>query len=153
MAESKIMFSWKAGFGLFHADAQLVGEEILSIGESATAQQVLEKGRDDSTELHKCFEWRDDVAAEKYRLDQAKMVLRQLVFTRSEEQMKEKKPEIRVFHVTEQSKVGEYKPLPMIIKNDDEYQKLLQMAYAELHAFKIKYQHLQELDYILSLIP
>jgi hypothetical protein len=148
------MFSWKNGFGMFHANAQLVGEEILSIGESATAQQVLDKGRDYNTELHKCFEWNNDIAAEKYRLDQARSVLRNLVFTRSDDQVKEDKPEIRVFHVTEQQAKGcEYKPLPTIIKNDNEYQKLLQRAYAELHAFKIKYQHLQELDYILSLIP
>ena len=101
------MFSWKNGFGMFHANAQLVGEQILSIGESATAQQVLDKGRDDNTELHKCFEWNNDIAAEKYRLDQARSVLRNLVFTRSDDQVKEDRPEM----------------------------------------------HLQELDYILSLIP
>lgn len=151
--EVKVRAAWKAGFGLFHADAQTVAEEILSIGEEATPQQILDKGRDESTELHKCFEWDDNEAAEKYRLYQARLVVRHLVFVRTEEQKQEKAPEIRVFHKTEMSEGSGYKPLVRIVKNEDEYQNMLKLAYAELHAIKVKYQNLQELDYILSLIP
>ena len=65
--------SWKTGFGsLFRADAQLVSNEIMSIGDTATPAQIVDMARDSSTELHKCFEWNDTVAAEKYRLEQAR---------------------------------------------------------------------------------
>ena len=50
------------------ADAQLVADEIMSIGDAATPQQIVEKARDEATELHKCFTWDDRIAAEKYRL-------------------------------------------------------------------------------------
>ena len=147
----KILASWKAGVGIFHADAQTVAEEILSIGEEASAAQILDKARDEATELHKCFEWDDTAAAEKYRLVQARNITANLVIRRTEEEVKENKPEIRIFHKTEAS--SGYKPIQVIVKHEDEYENLLKRAYAELHAFKIKYQNLQELDYILSLIP
>lgn len=150
--DTKIRAAWKAGFGLFHADAQTVAEEILSIGEEATPQQILEKGRDENTELHKCFEWDDTIAAEKFRLQQAREIVHCLVFVRTEEQKKEADPEIRVFHKTETVTGSGYKPLVRIVKDEDEYKKMLKLAYAELHALKVKYSNLKELDYIWSLI-
>lgn len=150
MAE-KVLASWKSGFGFYKADAQTVAEEILSIGEEATSEQILDKARDTSTELHKCFEWDDSVAAEKYRLVQVRYLTSNLVIRRTEEQVAADTPEIRVFHKT--AATGGYKPLQVIIQREDEYQALLDRAYAELHALKVKYQNLQELDYILSLIP
>lgn len=146
----RIVASWKSGFGIFKADAQKVAEEILSIGEEATTEQIIEKGRDENTELHKCFEWDDSVAAEKWRLVQARKICETLVIRREPEAPKEA-PEIRVFHKTEST--GGYKPIHTIIQHEDEYQKLLQRAFAEFHALKLKYQHLQELDYITSIIP
>lgn len=152
---TKVVGVWKAGFGLFHADAQLVAEEIASLGDEVngvTKQQIVDYARDEDTELHKCFEWDDSIAAEKYRLKQANDILCHIVIKRTEEQIEQKMPEIRVFHKTDLKPDTGYKPIQYIVKNDDEYQKMLQMAYAELHAFKQKYKNLKELDYILELI-
>ena len=145
-----IVATWKSGLGLFKADPQKVAEEIIAIGDEATPAQILEKGRSEETELHKCFEWNDSIAAEKYRLSQARKICEVLVIQRLPDAPKEA-PEIRIFHKTENT--GGYKPINRIVQNDDEYQKLLQRAFAEFHALKIKYQNLQELDYITSLIP
>jgi hypothetical protein len=147
----KVLATWKAGMGLFKADAQRCAEEILSIGEEATAKQIVDKARNTTTELHKCFEWNDATAAEKYRIEQARDLVANLVIVRTQEQVERNEPEIRVFHKpTSQSG---YKPIQVIIQNKDEYQELLKRAYAELTAFKMKYANLQELDYILRLIP
>ena len=149
----KILATWKAGMSsLYHgADPQACAEEILEIGEEAKAEQIVEKARDERTELHKCFEWDDRKAAENYRIVQAVKLTSNLVIVRSEEQIERQEPEIRVFHKPTSS--SGYKPISVIIQNKDEYQELLKRAYAELHAFKVKYSSLQELDYILSLIP
>ena len=152
---TKVVGVWKAGFGLYHANAQLVAEEIMSIDSDIngiTKQQIVDKARDEDTELHKCFEWNDSVAAERYRLVQAGSVLHHIVIKRTEEQIEQNMPEIRFFHKTDLKPDSGYKPISYIVKNNDEYQKMLQMAYAELHAFKQKYKNLQELDYILKLI-
>lgn len=152
MAE-KILATWRAGMsGLYHgADAQRCAEEILEIGEEAKAEQIVNKARDENTELHKCFEWDDRKAAENYRIVQAVKLTANLVIVRNEEQIEKQEPEIRVFH--KPTATSGYKPISVIIQNKDEYQELLKRAYAELHAFKQKYASLQELDYILSLIP
>ena len=37
-------------------DPQKVAEEIMGIGESATPRQIVDRARDEKSELHKCFE-------------------------------------------------------------------------------------------------
>lgn len=130
------------------ADAQKVTDEILSIGDEATPDQIIEKAKDENSELHKCFDWNDTEAAAKWRLHQARNIVGCLIIRR--EKVEENTPEIRVFHKVENG-VG-YRPATYVFTRSDEHAKLLQRAYAELQAFKRKYSNLQELDYILRLI-
>ena len=136
-----VQATWKIP-GFYKADANLVAEEIYAIGEEATPEQVLEKARDENSELHKCFEWDDSIAAEKYRLVQARQVLRFVVVRN--EPPEEEKPPIRVFFKPKGS--AGYKPTEIIIKQKDEYQALLEQAMIELQAFKAKYACLSELE-------
>lgn len=73
-----IFAAWKSG-SRYSADAQKVAEEIYSIGESATTAQILDKARDDKSELHKCFEWDDTKAAKSWRMQQARHLVCNLV--------------------------------------------------------------------------
>lgn len=137
----------KIGKAFYNADAQKVAEEIMSIGPEVKPQQIVEKARDKSTELHKCFTWDNKTAADKWRLHEARNVVCCLVIHREPEQ--QDKPEIRYFHKNDYSG---YKPSQFVFTHADEREKLLQAAYADLQAFKRKYESLQELDYILQLI-
>lgn len=138
----------KIGEAIYNADAQKVAEEILSIGPEAKPRQIVEKARDEATELHKCFDWDDTIAAEKWRIQQARHVTSCLVIHR--EEVRENTPEIRYFHVTDK---GGYKTTEYIYKRPDEYKRLLQNAYADLEAFKRKYKNLQELDWLIAQFP
>ena len=71
-------YHWKNG--RCKGNAQKVGERIAAMGKP-TAREVLEDGRKKTSPLHECFEWNDGVAAEKYRLDQARGILMELVIT------------------------------------------------------------------------
>lgn len=42
----------------------------------ATAGRLVELARDESSEIHDCFEWRDEVAAERFRMHQARTYIR-----------------------------------------------------------------------------
>lgn len=137
--------SWRMS-GIFKADANKVYHEIKSMGEEVTPNMILDKAKDPGTELHKCFEWDNTVAAEKWRLHQARNITVQLVILQKEPE----KPPIRIFSKSETTSA--YKETVKIVQNNDEYKKLLSMAYAELKEFKRKYASLKELDYILSLI-
>lgn len=129
-------------------DPQAVADEIISIGDEATPQQIVDKARDESTTLHRCFIWDDYKAAELYRLAQARTIVCNLVIKRPESE--EEQPKVRYFYKTESSQG--YKPSTYIFHVPDEYEKLLKQAYAELHAFKQKYNSLKELEQILELI-
>ena len=130
-------------------DAQTVAEEINGIGDNVTPKQIVDRARDESSELHKCFTWDDAIAAEKYRLTEARQIIRCLVKEKSPDDNKDAPP-IRVFYKTDN---GEgYKSTQFIIKREDEYQALLARAMDELRSFKRKYAMLEELHEIFDLI-
>ena len=128
--------------GYYKADAQKVAEEI-GFGKF-TPMEVLEKAKDETTELHKCFEWNDSIAAEKYRLEQAKNIIRMLVY---EKETKEQAV-VRYYAKTETKHV--YQPTKQFLVQEDEYQGLLRRALAELESFKNKYHTLTELENIFE---
>ena len=128
--------------GYYKADAQKVAEEI-GFGKF-TPMEVLEKAKNETTELHKCFEWNDSIAAEKYRLEQAKNIIRMLVY---EKETKEQQV-VRYYAKTETKHV--YQPTKQFLVQEDEYQGLLRRALAELEAFKNKYHALTELEGIFE---
>lgn len=130
--------------GIYDADAQKVAEEIG--GGKVTPQEVLEKAKNEDSELHKCFEWDDSVAAEKYRLQQAGNILRMIVYQSGE---KDACP-VRVFQITTERNT--YQPTRLFIEQQDEYQNLLKRAKNELESFKRKYKALSELEQVFKAI-
>ena len=146
-----IVAKWSATGTRFGADAQRCYEEIMEICddiESASPQAILEKARDETTELHRCFTWDDSIAAEKWRINEARLVTRQLVI--KEVEVPKDRPEIRLFYKTDNE--SGYKPTHIIVQQEDEYKQLLARAYSELRAFKRKYSMLEELQEIFELI-
>lgn len=145
-----IIAEWKPEVAFIYKgiSPQKVTEEIMAIGEDATPGQILSKARDDSTELHRCFTWDNTIAAEKWRLQEARQVVCSLIIR--QETVTPDKPPVRIFHKNETG--SGYKSAPLLFKVEEEYQKLLQAALAELQAFKRKYARLSELEDILALI-
>ena len=134
---------WKVK-GIFKADAQKCYEEI---GDGdCTPQDILNKARDENSELHKCFEWDDSIAAEKYRLSQARQVIQFLVIVPK----KEEDTPTRVFQISSERTV--YKPTRTFLTNQDEYQSLLNRAKAELVAIRNRYEQLAELETVFDAI-
>ena len=133
---------WSSGFGESKykgISAVKVYDEIVSIGDSATPEQIVEKARDESTELHKCFTWDDADAAEKWRKQEARQIRHFLVIR---DETDTAQPELRAFHFNAS---GEgYKTAERVFKNPDEYSMLLKRAYAELHAFAEKYRRFKD---------
>lgn len=79
----KTIFQFRDGCHL-SGDAQVVGERLESIKakrNALTPELVLEDARQKKSPLHQFFEWDDDVAAEKYRLDQAGHLIRSVQVT------------------------------------------------------------------------
>jgi len=138
--------------GLFKADANKCYEEIRQIGDEVKPEQVLNKAKDENSELHKCFDWNDSSAAEKFRLIQARDVINHLIVIKRDEDEEKEPVQFRVMMKNERTHDSGYKQTIVMVKDEDEYRKLLEQAYAELHSFKQKYSCLSELAEILALI-
>ena len=135
---------WKIK-GVIKADAAKVYKEIGT--KDITPESVLEKARDEDTELHKCFEWDDTIAAEKYRLQQARQIIQLLVTVPD----KKEEPPKRVFQVS--SEKNTYQPIKFFMKNEEEATILLNRAIEELRAFQKRYSSLKgDLEQVFAAI-
>jgi len=136
----------KWGFMQFKADPQKVWNELQDIGKEYTPQDVLNYARNPQTELHKCFEWDDTIAAEKWRKQQARWVCNSLVVTVIEEE----RPQVtfRVIQHDTEDKI--YRPVVLTVQNEDQYGRLLDMAKRELKAFKDRYAEIVELRNVIE---
>lgn len=139
------MIVWRFS-DMYKADAEKVSKEIESI-QNATPKNILEFARNEESELHKCFEWDDTIAAEKYRLQQARQIVCNIIY---QEDSKEESAKLRVFY--SQSSTNTYQPTKVLIRNENTYKELLMQAKSELRAFKNKYRMLTELEDIFELI-
>lgn len=138
---------WKIK-GLFKADAEQVYNEITSIGEEVSPQEIVDMAADPNTELHKCFTWDDTDAANKWRKQEARMVSCNLVVKYTDK--KGNSENLRVLVQAERGR--SYTPVTLITRNDDAYAETLRRAKAELSVFKKKYQQVRELEEIIALI-
>lgn len=130
--------------------AQVAGEvfERLANSEAGlTPATLLDASRDESAPLHCEFEWRDDVAAEKYRLGQSQCLIQDL---RTTIVRKEGKAEqIRAFVCTGERK-SEYVPLDVALGRDDWKSNLLNQARKDAEYFVAKYRQLEELSGVVA---
>lgn len=149
--KENIVAEWRVQ-GLIKADPQKVYEELREICEDVgevKPDQIVEVAKDENCELHKCFTWNNEEAAEKWRIHQAVQITSNLIFKRERADDGDIKPAVRILNKTDN---GGYKLPERVFKVQTEYEALLQRALAELRAFKAKYSALHELDYILELI-
>lgn len=133
---------------LFKADANKCANEIMSLGEDVSPAQIVEYARKPNAELHRCFTWNDAEAANKYRIFEARQVVCNLIIRKEKGEKQEPTP-IRLFHKIEN---GHYKPLTLIVQNEDEYESLLRQCKEALQSLKRKYSSLSEYQEIWDLI-
>ena len=128
-------------------DATKCYQECQTLSE-ITPENVLNLARDESTELHKCFEFDDAVAGEKYRLIQARDIIRHFVIKHTNEKGEEQN--IRTFQIT--TETNHYQETRVIMRNPEEYAALLSRAKEELRNVKRRYKTLSELEEVFEAI-
>lgn len=113
---------------------------------------VVAFAEDPDTELHKHFIWDDTAAAQQYRLEQARRVIRVHV-TLIRGQEKEEPVEVRAY-VSLPKDRGElgYRSIEDVMSDDELRQQMLDDAYAEMSVFAQKYRVLKELSPVIGAI-
>lgn len=132
-------YSWKnTGFS---ANAQLVGEELEKL-ESAgelTADEVLEFAKNNpDSETYKCFEWNDSVAGEKYRRYQASHIMTSISVTIKSEPKETQRVYLNIKSSIDNSR--KFKNVKEVLKNDKEYQQVLDNAKQAFIRTKEQYE-------------
>lgn len=155
MVQLKAM--WEPGSKLVArgTDAQKVADEVFSISDTPTTDEIVEMASNPETESYKLFDWDDSVAGPKWRKEQARLVMRVLkVEFIHDETMDEQKKEftpVRLFYGNPVEDKG-FVAITTIMENKDMYQQLLERAKMEIKSFRKKYAMLKELEALFDVI-
>ena len=140
-----MIYSWKTG-SCISIDAEQAYAEMSTLSE-LTPANVLELARDEDSALHDAFEWDNSVAAEKYRLGQARHLIVSIVVRQDEDKAEESQ---RVFQISTER--AHYQPIRYFLENKDEHTRLLERAKGELYAIQKRYGNLAELEEVFDAI-
>ena len=135
------VFSWKSTG--YKADAQLVGEELEQIEKqgSLEASDVVAYAENNvKSELHKCFEWDDEKASKNWRLYEARKILCSISLQIVEEPKKVQRVYVNIKDKSTEERV--FKNINEVLKNDEEYQQLIEKAKKEFEGCKDRYNDL-----------
>jgi hypothetical protein len=108
---------------------------------------VVDFARNPGTALHSQFTWDDTEAAHKWRLEQARELLR--VFVVISPQSTEN---VRAFVSLKGDRVngGGYRPIADVLSDEELHRRMLQDSLDDLEAYQRKYQKLEELKPIFA---
>lgn len=139
-------FKYEFSIQRFHkVDAQVVGEMLEDMhnrGVEITPEELLCEARDESSPIHAEFEWDDGIAAEKYRVEQARLLISHVRIVREEEPPQQYK-ERGFVPIPGGNRV--YVPLQTALGKEEYKSHLLKQARNDAEIFLAKYRRLEEL--------
>ena len=135
-----MVYKWKTGY--HKVDAETAGKELERIKKKRglTAEAVVDESRDPKARLHKEFEWNDVVAAEKFRVEQARHMIADIVV---EADSPAGSTVTRGF--VKLSHDEAYERVQDVLMDVEKTARLLDKAKTELRWFRDKYSTLKEL--------
>lgn len=145
-----MVYKWRTRY--HKTKPEVAGEELQRIKNKRglTAKAVVDESRDEDAPLHKEFTWDDAVAAEKFREEEARSIISDLII---ELDGFEGGATTRGFVKLERShKAGVYEDVREVLMDSDKTNALLEIAKAELQSFRQKYATLKELAGVMKAI-
>lgn len=149
MAAFECKYSYRVP-GLQKAPAEVTGkvfEELANSEKGLSPRTLVDASRDVNAPLHNEFEWRDDVAAEKYRLTQAQGIITNLRIVTV--QADGSKALDRAF-VVKPGGESQYVFIQNALSREDWRDHLLEEARRECKAFLGKYRRIKALAGIVD---
>ena len=146
----KPKYSWKNVS--FPVRADVAAEELARIQEKygeVTPRNLLDESRDENSVMHKCYEWNDTKAAEKWRLQQSKFIMSCLTVTYEKVDIDTgtvNKVSVRAFQNVSEERDGKFIHVHDAMENAEYRAAVLRRALNELAMFRKKYSDLSELS-------
>lgn len=127
------------------ANPQKIGEALTKIsavnGGHLVPAAVVDAARDTKSVLHRHFEWNDKAAAEKFRLDQARSLIRCIHVENEDTEI----GATRAFLSIRDKSGVSYRTIADVLNSADLQQRLLAQAEKDLLAFEARYQNLEDI--------
>lgn len=131
------------------ADPQKIGTALAKIAEQQkgrlTPPAVVEAARDTRNPLHKHFEWNDALAAESFRLEQARMLIRSVALVGDDDA----EPAPAFLSISDKAGTS-YRSMGDILDSADLQSAVLAAAERDLAAFEKRYRQLKDICEIVS---
>jgi len=140
------LFVWPEN-SRFSVSAQIVGEVIESIEKEegeVTAAALVEVARPDDSPMHPAFEWEDKVAAESYRRDQARHLIRSVRVLKGSE-VEQTPAFVRVKLTGDGEQRSVYIRTARAMSDEELRGQVLLEALTQLKAFRRRYEGLAAL--------
>lgn len=154
-------YKYRGGYNS-KVSAEIAGPVCQKLHEAKilTPENLVNEARAETSPLHSAFEWNDTVAAEKYRCEQARLMIANIVWVESDIQTerhvklveKDEEPSFtdeRAFVSTGEQN-HRYVPIAVALTNEEWRANLLKAAVRDMNAFVTKYHRLTELANIIQ---
>lgn len=155
-SKKQMVYQYKWRINKYPVSAETAGEYIEELDRKngkVTPNILLDSSRSEDSVMHPCFEWNDDVAAEKYRVSQARDIIGNLVCVAVSKGNEEPQKPTRAFvNVSESKKAGTFRPVHTAMKDEEMRKVVLRNALKELFEIKNKYDGLKELSRVFEAI-
>lgn len=149
-------YRWEKTRGFNPIDPRTMGEHLEKLEErdgQVTCQSLLDSARPQDSDAHPCYEWNDEIAAEKYRLRQSNDILNSLV------RIVVEKPETAQYEkvfvnvsASDKNGHGKYVSINTAFEREDYRSNILSKALAEMQAFRFRYNRIAELANVFTAI-
>lgn len=142
------IYKWKSG-ARPGCKAQVAGEVCAKLERrgNLTPTALVDASRAEDAPLHGAFEWDDAVAAECYRVEQAKYIIRSI-----EVHVEQVDEPVRAFFPIVHEDASSYRSVGAILRSEGDREQMLSRALSELRAFERKYSTLEELAGVFAAI-
>jgi hypothetical protein len=142
-----MIYKWKEG-SRHIVDAAAAGQELERIRGNTTffrPRDVVDASRPEKAVLHPEFEWNDVVAAENYREDQARYIIRTVVVYAEDES-----EPVRAFVSVQTNEGSQYVAVETALSDTDMREQVLEQARADIATFQRKYSRYLDLIEVLA---
>jgi hypothetical protein len=140
-----VIYQWKPQ-AILPIAAQAAGEELERIRASRngrlTTEDTVSEAKAEANPLHPVFDWNDETAGHKWRLEQARYLIRNITIT-VEKPSGEQVP-IRAFVNVQRDEDRSFTSVAQAMSDEDLRAQVVGRAWAELEAWRKRYGELVE---------
>jgi len=147
-------YEWRCP-GLYKVPADIAAQEVKNCEDRDGFVQpsaVVERSEPESAVLHGCFEWRDSEAATKWREQQARVLIKNIVTVEIRDDDHRSEVVKTFVHVISEDASKGYKQTAIAVRDPNDRIYILSTARRELENFRSKYSKLTEFAGLMASI-